>query len=400
MAQSNRLRPFLLAGGAIVLANVGVVLWLLLQRPSTGQEGGGDRIGRLLDERTRSESRFDLADEPYNICLISLDALRYDRTGFGGNSRNVTPNLDRLADESVLFADATSPSAWTLPSHMSIFTGRWPSIHGVVNKLRVVGGDRLERASLSPAIQTIPEHLEEHGFICGGFTGDAGVSGEFGFSRGFDTYLDDEKFGGLPHSVPAALSWLEAHRSERFFLFLHGYDVHGQYDLASGYSGRFTPGYQGSMKGGKDEQAEIRERSLLCYTEEGGPRASDLMSEADFEYHLGLYDEKVQAADEQVGRFMDALRRFDLLSRTVVIVLADHGEEFGEHGGLDHGPTLYQEMVHVPLLIHFPGYSKQLEIGRPVRSMDALPTVLDALGIPLPGGIDAVSLLPLLRGEP
>lgn len=345
--------------------------------------------------------RFDLSGSPVNIILISLDALRYDRTGYGGNERPVTPNLDKLASESVVFHDATSQGSWTLPSHMSIFTGLWPTAHGVVNKLSRGAGGEIIPTILEPSIGVLTENIARAGFECVAFTGDAGVSGRFGFARGFEIFLDDVKFGGMDHSVPAALDWLGQHGDERFFLFLHGYDVHGQYDPANGYTREFVDGeYTGPLEGNRFEQGKLREEALLAIGKPGSDGRARLssVSAEDYAFYLSLYDEKVRDQDRRLGVFLDHLRATGLYEKSIIAVVSDHGEEFGEHESIDHGPTLYQEMVHVPMLIRFPGQLQGMRVDTPVRTMDIFPTVMSAVGLPLPDGLHGVSLLPLMRG--
>lgn len=382
----------------IVVLNVAVISWLLLREPAGDSGGGVADLGEaLVADNTMEEARYDLADraQQLNVILISLDALRYDRTGLAGTS--LTPNLDQLAAESVVFHDAVSAAPWTLPSHMAVWTGRWPSIHGVTNKLKPLAGSGWADASLSPGIATWPDALAQAGWTAAGFTGGAGVSGRFGFNKGFEVYLDDRKFAGLDYSMPAALEWLEANRSERFFLFLHGYDTHGQYPLPE--STLETIRYDGALDGSIEEQARLREQGLETITEPGqSPDLTGVLSPQDAAYLKQIYDLKIRDADQRLGTFISRLKSTGLYEKSIIVVMSDHGDEFLEHGGLDHGISLYQEQLHVVMMMHFPGYSRRQDVQQTVRTIDIFPTIFDAMGLQGPSGADGVSLLPLLRG--
>lgn len=336
----------------------------------------------------------------YNVVLVSFDAVRADHVGCYGYDRPTTPNLDALAAESYLFERTVATSSWTVPSTMSIFTGLWPSVHQVLNKYAVAGPQTMVPARLNPAIPTIPEYLGHEGYALAAFTGDAGVNGAFGYDRGFEVYLDDRKFGGFDYSVPAAQQWLREHASERFFMFLHGYDAHGQYDPPDGYRKAFASDYAGTMQGGAVEQGELRERGLRNKIEGKGDGEAFLeLSDEDFEFHAALYDEKIQDADARFADFLRTLDELGLRERTILVVLSDHGEEFGDHGYLDHGPTLYDELIRVPLVVHLPGRAGG-RIDSQVRTLDVLPTVAELLGVELPFVHHGVSLLPLLNNQP
>ena len=378
---------------AAVLANVAVLTWLLIRTPPdpTGRDVG-DLLKPLVDDPTMETTRYDLSGRDVNVILISLDALRQDRLGSGN-----TPNLDAFAAESAVFNDAMAAAPWTLPSHMSVWTGRWPSVHGVTNKLRLLAQDQMAETVLSPGIETFPDGLIEAGFVAAGFTGGAGVQGRYGFGRGFQTYLDDRYFAGTDYAEPKAVEWLKEHRDERFFLFLHGYDVHGQYPTPEGALSSLV--YEGALDGGIAEQARLREKSLDAIVDPGDPaRLSDLGPE-DGGFLEEVYDLKVRDADERFGRFIGELRAMGLLEDTLVVVMSDHGDEFLEHGAVDHGHTLYQEQLHTVLMMRFPGTARRQDVDQLVRTVDIFPTVFDVLGLEGPRDIDGVSLLPMLRGQ-
>lgn len=388
----------------LVLANIAVLVFLLA-RPAPDEPGAkadlSDVLEPLVDDATMAAARYDLSDrrDELNIVLISMDALRYDRTGFGGNEDGLTPNLDQLAQESVVFHAATTAASWTLPSHMSMWTARWPSIHRVTNKLSLLGADKMAETTLSAGIETFPNLLAQQGWTAAGFTGGAGVQGQYGFSRGFSEYLDDRPFAGFDYSAPAALEWIRAHKDDgRLFVFLHGYDAHGQYALPEGQLSAIP--YDGELKGDIDEQAKLREQGLKSIEKPGDDASlAGVLDATDAAFLEDIYDRKVRDADQRVGAFLSELRRLGLYDRSIIIVVSDHGDEFMEHGHIDHGHTLYQEQLHTVMLMRFPGYARQQDVSSVVRTVDLFPTLFDVLGLDEPPGIDGESLLPLLQGE-
>ncbi len=378
---------------AAVLANVAVLSWLLVRTPADeGPKDPSSVLETLVDDPTMETTRYDLSDRSPNLIVISLDALRADRLGSGA-----TPNLDAFAEEAVVFEEAMTAAPWTLPSHMSVWTGRWPSVHGVTNKLRLLAQDQMVETVLSTGIQTFPDILIREGWLAAGFTGGAGVQGRYGFGRGFDTYVDDRYFAGMDYSAPEAVQWLKEHRDERFFLFLHGYDVHGQFPVTEGALSSVN--YGGALDGGIVEQARLREQGLGAIDDPGDPSVLGGIDEDDTRFLTDVYDLKVRDADERFGNFISELRAMGLLENSVVVVMSDHGDELMEHGALDHGHSLFEEQLHVVLMMRFPGYARRQDVSQVVRTVDILPTVFDALGIEGPGDIDGVSLLPMLRGE-
>lgn len=334
----------------------------------------------------------------YNILLVSFDAMRARNMSCYGYQKPTTPNLDKLAKQGILFKQAISPASWTLPATMAVFTGLYPSRHQVLNKYTIVGASSFEPTVLSKDIKTLPEILKEHGYMLVGFTGDAGVSGKFGYSRGFETYLDDKRFAGMDYSIPPDIEWLRKNKDRKFFMFLHGYDSHGQYDPPDNYTRIFDKDYNGALKGGKDEQGKFREDGLE-HIVKGEPPPHINMTGRDAQFYTALYDEKIRDADERFAGFMKEFEKMGLREKTIIVLFADHGEEFFEHGYLDHGPTLYEEQLHVPMIVLLPWEKSGKVIEDQVRTLDIMPTVMDLLGIPIKHRVDGVSLAPLIKGD-
>ncbi len=332
-----------------------------------------------------------------NVIVVSMDALRFDHTGLGGGT--FTPNLDAFQKEAVAFTHATAAASWTVPSHMAIFTGLWPSRHGVVNKLvpDPAGGKEMVFDRLKDTIPLFPDELTKQGWEAVGFTGGAGVSGKFGYNRGFTSYLDDKTFAGMDYSGPPAMEWLSANTAKHFFMFFHGYDAHGQHPVGKTVA-EIAPDYKGTIDGSIEEQAKLREAGLAAIVNPGDPPHGEVSAE-DTAVLLKVYQEKVREADGRLGLFLTRVRELGLMDKSIIVVLADHGEEFMEHGYLDHGATICEHQVHVPLMIRFPGGEGARVEDTPVRTIDTFPTVFDALGVAPPPDVDGRSLIPLLQGE-
>ena len=312
-----------------------------------------------------------------NVILISIDSLGAKHLDAYGYPRQTTPNLDRFLGASYVYLNTISPSSWTIPSHMSVFTSMYPSEHKMVNEfsafdLRTQKAVIANLKNVAPSAVTLAEILRNNGFVTAAFTGDAGLDKQFGFGQGFDTFFDEVSYGGFDTTVPQAFDWLAKHKDKKFFLFLHGYDVNPQYTPAGGYDNRYV---DESNVDGKNPQIS---RSVA------------------------VYDEKINRTDLKFKDIMDRLQKSGVMGNTLVIVFSDHGLENYEHGGLGAGMTLYGELTDVLLAIHKPGQTVGKKIGDTVSSLDIFPTVLTLLGIqnPVPGQVKGIDLTPSFNGTP
>jgi len=311
-----------------------------------------------------------------NVIVVGMDTLRADHIHAFGYPLDTTPNLDAFIAHSYAFDNAISASNWTVPGFMSIFTGVFPSVHKVVNKY-VTYTPTVQTLSnlhaLSPNIQTLAQSMQANGYATGGFTGDAGVSHFFGDSQGFDVYTDNVTFGTLGNSEGHALQWLDSLKhGQKFYLFFHGYDIHGMNYLPPAKRIFVPKDYTGPYTGSPAEEAKLREQQLLP----GGIH----LTPADVTFWTGLYDSKVHEADAQFGDFLNQLKERGLLQNTIIVVVADHGEEIYEHGGIDHGQSLYDELIHVPLIVSIPGAPGGVMIHGQVTTMDIGKAVLSLVG--------------------
>lgn len=341
-------------------------------------------------------NKVTLRKEPVKICpdcnvvLVSLDTLRADKVG------DLTPNLETFSENSYVFENAVSVTSWTLPSMMSIFTSLYPSEHGVINKYSLDNIEQEEIMTLDkqfPGQKTLAQVFKENGYLTAAFTGGAGVESVYGFDKGFDIYSDDEDFAGFSKTIPEALSWIKQNKEDQFFVFLHGYDVHGQYVPEGGYDKRFVDfDYEGDLTGSKEEQKHLREVGHL--------EGSLYLEEEDVRFLTALYDEKVQRADNRLGEFLKEYESMGLMENTIFIITSDHGEELYEHGRIDHGHSLYDELIRVPLIIFIPNQTnKRILLPEQVRSIDIFPTVLELAAIDFEDKISGESLISLMQGD-
>jgi len=323
--------------------------------------------------------------QPRNLLLISLDTLRADHLGCYGYQRPTSPFLDRLASQGVLFEQAYATSPWTLPSHASLFTGLYPSQHGVMTEELALPGD----------LPTLAEALRERGFATAGFVSGIFVGPRFGLGRGFERYLaipTRAKSGGSATSLSATdrvsaggLEWLAARDGRPFFLFLHYFDIHSDYRPEPRFAEQFGKPYHGPVDGST--------RQLLAFLRR------QIAFDADDRAHLvDLYDAEIRQLDQGLENLFAELRERGALEQTVVVVTADHGEELFDHGGVFHGQTQYQEMLRVPLVLVGPGIPRGLRIDQPVSLVDLVPTLLTLLGAEMSPSVSGRDLAPLWQG--
>jgi arylsulfatase A-like enzyme len=354
-----------------------------------------DGIYRYAEALTKEEKQY----KDYNVVLVSFDALQAGHVHAYGYPKEITPTIDSMALQGVKFTNAISVSSWTLPASMTWFTGVYPSEHRLLNKFTVYDPpvQKIARLKeLAPDIVTLAEILKKNGYATGGFTGDAGVNGVFGYSQGFDVYVDTVKFGGMDQSIPKALAWLKQNKDEKFFLFLHGYDVHGQHVPAEGFDYRYVdPTYDHKYTGSKEEQEVLREEGLA--------KGKVQLRDEDVRFWRAIYDEKINRQDALFKQFLEGVDKLGLTGKTLFILTSDHGTEFYEHQRFDHGFSLYNELIHVPLIIKFPKGPDHTVIKDQVSSIDVMPTIVDLLDIAVPENVKrqmrGASLVPALKGE-
>jgi arylsulfatase A-like enzyme len=287
----------------------------------------------------------------------------------------------------VLFERVISNAGWTLPALVGILSGRYPTAKVFEGRLRT----------------SLVEPLRHAGWRTAAFTEGGFASRHFGFDRGFDSWWEQEGAvnlflggqrradlggGGVENTFGAVKSWLRENGQQRFFLLVHTYEVHTPYRRQT-----FTKGLD---RGVLNATFEIADGERTATGEIS-------LGETELQYVRALYDGGVLAADQQVGALMRSLEDLGLDGRTLLVVTSDHGEDLGDRLPLrpgNHGHTLYEELVRIPLVLYDPRFEFPVErISHQVRSIDIMPTILDLVGVPTAPGIRGRSLVPLMKGE-
>lgn len=360
--------------------------------------------GRFQLTAPRTMAAGGVSAQAPNLLVIVLDTLRSDHLGAYGYPRPTSPWLDRYARSSFLYDRAVSPSSYTLPPHATLFTGLYPRAHGAQVadgseaglSLKQLGlhADWAQVQPLAPEATTLAEIARAAGLETGAICANSAyLSRHFGLDQGFDTYVDrpgirpaarpaglslaarlrrvegaplgralasNERYYLLAPEVNAlARSWLAERRKRRFFLFLNYMDPHAPYLPVGRY------------------------RKL--FRDEGGM--------GDDDDPVSAYDAEIRYLDDHLGRLFRQLAEWQLLDRTLVVIVADHGESFGEHQRVGHAVSVYEGEVRVPLILHLPGQERGERVDRFVHLVDVLPTLLETMGLPAPADLPGRSLL-------
>jgi arylsulfatase A-like enzyme len=337
--ETQRGRALGAALAALALALIGAGLWLAL--------------------RPRAPRR-------PNVVLITIESLRTDHVGCYGGARPTTPELDALAQEGVVYERAHAVTSWTLASHASLFTGLYPSAHRAERPL----------SRLDEKHRTLAEILAAAGYQCGGVVSGPYLRRPHGLHQGFAFW--DERPSSLdmaqshddvtnPEMLAGVERFLERLDPDRpFFLFAYFWDPHFDYLPPAPYDRQFV--------GADDEPVDVRD-----YEAEEPVRAD--IRPAQLDYVRAQYDGEIRWTDEHLGRLLASLRARGLWDDTLIAVTADHGEEFFEHGHKGHKHNVYQESVHVPLVVKYPGAGPRGRDGRLASLVDVLPTVLEVTSV-------------------
>jgi arylsulfatase A-like enzyme len=309
-----------------------------------------------------------------SILLIILDSARADHFGCYGYSRNTSPVIDSLAAAGTVFLTAQSQAPWTLPAVATVLTGLVPQVHGV-------GEYRSALYGLDDGVPYLPEMMQKAGYHTFGEFCIAWLGPDFGFDRGFDalTVRTGRALDGMiDESTDRFSTWLDGlPEGGQFFAVVHVFEMHNPFDPEPPWDTLFVE--PGDSVWAGITAFEVSDDNVLLHPEEAG-------------YLISQYDGEIAMADAGIGRLLAALRSRGLGEGTVVILVADHGEEFAERGGYDHGHTLYQEMLHVPLVFAGPGIPRGERRTEPVGQFDIVPSVLALAGAPAPRLLNGIDL--------
>ncbi len=341
--------------GVISFALIGVALYQMIDIRTPNRPWGDASEIRRLSERS------DL-----NVVFVLIDTLRADRLGSYGYERETSPILDAMAETGVRFDNVLAQSTWTKTSMASIWTGAYPTRHGITRYMD----------ALPESLETPAERMRDAGFQTIGIFRNGWVAQNFGFSQGFDLYYEPVNTHRPPNLAQqnpsmhklrgndgdatwAAVEFLRTAGSQRFLLYMHMMDVH-QYVY--------------------DDSADF------------GTTFSD------------IYDNSIHWVDENLGTLIAVLQQENLMENTLIVIASDHGEAFFEHGDEGHGRDLYSENTRVPLIMILPYRLREpLVVETPVENVDIWPTILDLVGLPPMEDVDGRSLVPIIeataRGE-
>jgi len=332
-----------------------------------------------------------------NILLILIDALRPDHLGINGYNRNTSPNIDKLAEEGIFFLNAYCTLPRSDPTITSILTGMYPHSHGV----RLMANNKL-----NPSIATLPEILKSHGYKTA-FIKPGSIPPE-GYDRGFTHYdllawkiknkikraiykatHHNNFLGGAEQRFSTAMRWIKKNINKKFFFLIHTNDLHWPYPIPKPYDHMFDPEYKGDHTFAKQTY-----RGDITF-------GIKKLPQEQINHAIAHYDGGIHYIDFHLGKLVDFLKKKNVYDDTLIIIVSDHGEHFGEHGYyFQHGASLYEASAKSTLLFHCPkNLPKNVKINSRVQALDIMPTILDILKIPLVEKIEGISLLPLTDGK-
>ncbi|MBI3448584.1 MAG: sulfatase [Acidobacteria bacterium] len=396
-----------LAGGSTAAAAVwigkGAIAWARRRAVALALAAGAGALGALAMWTVHEATAAPTATGP-NVLLIVADTLRADHVGCYGARTAKTPNIDGLAARGARVDPFYAASAWTAPATASLLTGLYPSGHGLLTY----------RDQIGERVESVASLFESAGYATAGFSANPILSARYGFGAGFETWDEDlepdplarhrpsplyatldllgmyraaDRFPTAAAVVTRALAWLDERRQAPFFLYLHLMDAHDPYIPPAS----FVP----ELPGAAGSTLEMRIGTLPAIMD--GKRR---ISAADFERMQALYAGAAGYVDAQAGRLFDEMTKRGLLERTLVVFTADHGEEFLDHGDLEHTRSLFEEITRIPLVVAGPGVAAGSLLAGPIRQVDVAPTLAEAAGLMFAGRTDGVSIWSALRGNP
>jgi arylsulfatase len=343
-----------------------------------------------------------------NIIFILVDTLRADRLGCYGHPGGLSPMMDELARQGVLFERAIATSSWTLPSVASYFCGYYPTVHKVTSyreALEMAQGAGGAVRYFGDEFTTLTEVLQANGYETAGFSANPFITEKYGFAQGFDHFDSSFAANETPGNVvnQAALKWLQRRDKARpFFLYLHYMDVHDPYKASARYVEPLVAAVKNATNKTPLTEAEMKRhenyfaKSAVAYR--GSPRHARLFRYAD--YWRARYDAGVPQVNQYLEELRAKLNELKLWNDAYVVLTADHGESLGEHALWAHGLSAHQDQLHVPLILRWSG---KLPAGRrlpqTVRLFDVMPTLLAQLELGPPKGLQAASLQDMIDGQ-
>ncbi len=346
-------------------------------------EGDGAEVGWSGPAVVVPLPEAPLADaQARSVILLLVDTLRASKLRvYNPRSRVQAEAMSAIAEDAAVFDHAQAPENWTKPSVASILTSLTPMTHNT----------KQESSSLPASALMVSEVFQQAGFATASFIANGYVSDRFGFDQGWDHYTNyiRESRPTVAHNVfGEALEWIEAHRGERFFAYIQTIDPHVPYD---------PPDATLRLYDDQPYDGPLRNRSTGLQLEDV-KRGRMTLTARDRQHLEALHDAEITYHDQELTHFIERLGELGLYDEVVFAVTADHGEEFYEHGSFGHGHSVYQELLHVPLMVRWHGVIAPTRIGPTVSTMDIAPTLLEATGVDVPDVFEGHSLLSTARG--
>ncbi|MEK6775293.1 MAG: sulfatase [bacterium] len=318
---------------------------------------------------------------PENLIIVLVDALRPDHLGVYGYKRNTSPHINEFASTAMVLDNAISQSGWTAPAIAAMFTSNYPAMS---SNMGIKEGDR-----------TLAQRLRENNFQTGAFVTNPLLKRSLGYDKGFDSYnllLNEDarpKWLRAPLLVDAALQWVGArNRNKPFFLYLHFMDVHDPYWPPPPYNREYGKKYEGPVNG-----------IMVTYMQRMKERKPLYLSGEDLDHLIDLYDGGIAYFDEQFGRLIQGLKTAGVFQNSIIVFTADHGDEFMEHGGVTHGQSVFDELIHVPLIVSGGVKRSGSRYSGLVEMIDLAPTLMEMLDIPFDYKVTGKSFLKQLNGK-
>ena len=350
-----------------------------------------DPLDALLIATPRIEPLGDgAAPGAFNVLLIGVDTLRADRMSAFGYSRDTTPNLAALANEAVRFTRTRSQAPWTLPSFSSTLTSLYPSVHGAGR------GGHDEWEPIDPTTLALAEVLARNGYETAGVVANGLISPRYGLDQGFDAYRSAWAMESVAQDAPRVAAFVATHTATPWLMFWHIMDPHLPYDTARETREKFADPDDAGRFGGSRPNVPFQvldpRPNRRWFAHEGPPKPPEL-TESEQRFVADYYDAEIHETDAGIGQVLAALRASGQWERTIIALVADHGEGLLDHGHYHHGYTLFDDQVHIPMLVRVPGRHQGLVIDRPVAAIDLAPTLLGLLGIASPAAFQGVDRL-------
>ena len=320
-----------------------------------------------------------------NVIVVLIDTLRADKLSpYAADTRVQTPGLSTFLKTAAVMTNARTQENWTKPSVATLLSSLLPWEH------KAVTGD----AKVPRSVELLPELLRDRGFYTGSFIANGYVSDKFGFKQGWHTYRNYIREGRRTKAQYVAadvLDWLDKRPQDKpFLLYMHTIDPHVPYRPPKSFVSQYAdPGYNGKVEPG--QTAKLLEKIKVGSFK---PRKKDKR------YLEALYDAEISYHDVHFAAVMEGLEKRGIADETMVVITSDHGEEFWDHGSVGHGHSVYDELLHIPLIVRIPGVTEgKQRIESAVGLVDIMPTILDALGQEIPEDLSGRSFLPELRGD-